>query len=113
MDTARNLVLWGTQATVDVTFRVPNGIEDDCKVFWGKQWFDEDVRRELLGVSALGLKQDHNIPLKDDSQSSTSSRDLEDAMQWLRTRFPNVEIRQIGGNSGIAALRGHYLGVAD
>jgi len=104
----KNVVLSQPQVTVDYTFRVPSDIETICRAFAKKNFFCQRHREVLQSIGQFGLKQDHNLRL-----DSTELGDLGGALEYLRDNYPDTELAQVGGNSAIAALRGHYLGVRD
>src|SRR5215469_15860831 len=102
----RNIVLSQLQVTIDYTFMVPNDVELICRAFVKKKFFSAKHREVLRTIGEFGLRQDYHLRLEPNELA-----DLGGALNYLREKYRTAELAQIGGNSAIAALRGHCLGV--
>jgi len=110
----KNLVLSQPQLTIDHTFMVPTDtISEICSVFVNKVYFSEHNRNDLMSISDSGLQRDVKLEL--DPSEFTH---LEAALNYvkhpadppLKDPVQMKDVTQIGGNPGIFALRGYYLG---
>jgi len=112
----KNLVLSQPQLTIDHTFMVPtDAIPEICSVFVKQRYFSEDNRKDLMSISDSGLQRDVKLEL-----DASEIDDLGKALNYVRHPDPPLkepaqmkELTQIGGNPGIFALRGYYLGAGD
>src|SRR5271157_2916514 len=102
----KNLVLSQPQVTIDHTFMVPtDAIPKICREFVYKSYFSDHNRQALQSISDSRLQ--HDVKLNLDKGELPH---LKAALEDVRKEYRDQELAQIGGNPGIFALRGYYLG---
>ena len=106
----KNTVLSSHQVTIDRTFKNPGSITDVAKEFIRMKLFPR-FEKELNEIAASGLHHDIQIRLND-TDDVEPLVDIGKALQFLDERNFS-EHSQVGGNPGIIALRGYYLGLGN